>query len=702
MKDQHQNHKNHNMENNNKSEHDHSKHNEKSSHEKMNHKKDEHSGHNHSEHHGHMIEDFRKRFWISLVITIPILLLSPLVQQFLGLKETLRFAGDIYVLFALSSFTFFYGGWPFLKGLFDELKKKQPGMMTLIALAISIAYFYSGAVVFGVKGEVFFWELATLIDIMLLGHWIEMKSVMGASKALEELAKLMPDEAHKIDDDGNVTDVPVSELKHEAKLLIKPGEKIPADGKIFEGKSSVNEAMITGESKPVSKGEGDNVVGGSINGEGSIKIEVDKIGDETFLSQVVKMVKEAQESKSKTQNFANKAAFWLTIVAITAGALTMFVWLVFTGQSFNFALSRTVTVMVITCPHALGLAIPLVVAVSTALSAKSGLLIRNRNAFEEARNIQAIIFDKTGTLTKGEFGVTETIPFDKEYDEKEILKYAAAVESESEHPIAQGIVSSSPEGKSEDKYQLKDFNSIPGKGAKGKVNGKDVKVVSPGYLEENKIELHEKDKIEKLSAQGKTVVFVLVDNKLTGAIALGDIIRDESKEAIKLLKQLGIKTMMLTGDNKQVAKWVADELGLDDYFAEVLPGKKAEKVKEVQSRGMIVAMTGDGVNDAPALAQADVGIAIGTGTDVAVETADIILVRSSPKDVVSLIKFSKATYNKMVQNLIWATGYNVIAIPLAAGVLFSAGIVLSPAIGAVLMSVSTVIVAVNARLLKIK
>jgi Cu2+-exporting ATPase len=658
--------------------------------------------HAHHDHHGHMIEDFRKRFWISLMITIPILILSPLVQQFLGLKETFRFSGDIYVLFALSSFTFFYGGYPFLKGLFDELKKKQPGMMTLIALAISIAYFYSSAVVFGVKGEVFFWELATLIDIMLLGHWIEMKSVMGASKALEELAKLMPDEAHKINDDGNVTDVPVSELKHEAKLLIKPGEKIPADGKIFEGKSSINEAMITGESKPVSKKEGDNVVGGSINGEGSIKIDVEKIGDETFLSQVVKMVKEAQESKSETQNFADKAAFWLTIVAISSGALTMFVWLVFTGQNFNFALSRTVTVMVITCPHALGLAIPLVVAVSTALSAKSGLLIRNRNAFEEARNIQAIIFDKTGTLTKGEFGVTETIPFDKEYDEKEILKYAAAVESESEHPIAQGIVNSSPEGTSEDKYQLKDFNSIPGKGAEGKVNGKDIKVVSPGYLEENKIELQEKDKIEKLSAQGKTVVFVLVDNKLTGAIALGDIIRDESKDAIKQLKELGIKTMMLTGDNKQVAKWVADELGLDDYFAEVLPGKKAEKVKEVQSRGMIVAMTGDGVNDAPALAQADIGIAIGTGTDVAVETADIILVRSNPKDVVTLIKFSKATYSKMVQNLIWATGYNVIAIPLAAGVLYSVGIVLSPALGAVLMSVSTVIVAVNARLLKIK
>ena len=679
------------------SEMDNTKHNDQSSHEKMNRKKDEHSGHNRSAHHGHMIEDFKKRFWISLGITIPILLLSPLVQQFLGLKETLRFSGDLYVLFALSTFTFFYGGWPFLKGLVDELKKKQPGMMTLIALAISVAYFYSGAVVFGVKGEVFFWELATLIDIMLLGHWIEMKSVMGASKALEELAKLMPDEAHKIDDDGNVTDVPVSELKHEAKLLIKPGEKIPADGKIFEGKSSINEAMITGESKPVSKSEGDSVIGGSINGEGSIKIEVEKIGDETFLSQVVKMVKEAQESKSKTQNFANKAAFWLTIVAITSGALTMFVWLVFTGQSFNFALSRTVTVMVITCPHALGLAIPLVVAVSTALSAKSGLLIRNRNAFEQARKIQAIIFDKTGTLTKGEFGVTETISFDKDYDEKEILKYAAAIESESEHPIALGIVKSI-----EDKYDLKDFNSIPGKGAEGKVEGKDVKVVSPGYLEENKIEIKEKDKIDKLSGQGKTVVFVLIENKLVGAIALGDIIREESKEAIKQLKEMGVKPMMLTGDNKQVAKWVADELGLDDYFAEVLPDKKAEKVKEVQSRGLIVAMTGDGVNDAPALAQADVGIAIGTGTDVAVETADIILVKSNPKDVVTLIKFSKATYSKMVQNLIWATGYNLIAIPLAAGVLFSDGIVLSPAMGAVLMSLSTIIVAVNAKLLKVK
>jgi P-type Cu2+ transporter len=681
-------HEAHQVEHHKRQQMDHSKH--------ANHKIDDQNGHDHSRHQGHSVEAFRKRFWISLIITIPIIIISPMIHHLLGIGDSLSFTGNMFVLFVLSSVVYFYGGWPFLKGLLDELRNKQPGMMTLIALAISVAYFYSSATVFGVKGEDFFWELATLIDIMLLGHWIEMKSIMGASKALEELAKLMPDKAHKFDDAGNVADIQVSELKHKDKLLIKPGEKIPTDGKIFEGKTSINEAMLTGESKPVSKSEGDTVIGGSINAEGSIKIEVQKTGDETFLSQIVKLVKEAQESKSKTQNLANRAALWLTIVAISAGALTMFVWLIFTGESFSFALARTVTVMVIACPHALGLAVPLVVAVSTALSARSGLLIRNRNAFEQARNIQAIIFDKTGTLTKGEFGVTETISFDKNFDEKEILKYAAAIESESEHPIAQGIVKSST-----DKYELKEFNSIPGKGAEGKVNGKDAKVVSPGYLQENKIELQEKDKIEKLSAQGKTVVFVLIDNKLTGAIALTDIIREESKDAIKQLKELGIKTMMLTGDNKQVAKWVADELGLDDYFAEVLPDKKAEKVKEVQSRRLTVAMTGDGVNDAPALAQADVGIAIGTGTDVAVESADIILVKNNPKDVISLIKFSRATYKKMIQNLIWATGYNVIAIPLAAGVLYSEGIVLSPALGAVLMSLSTIIVATNAKLLKL-
>ncbi|MBK9097417.1 MAG: copper-translocating P-type ATPase [bacterium] len=680
--------------------HDHHKMNH--SHKKMHHSKNGHQGHDHSQHHGRMIEDFRKRFWISVIITIPIIVISPMIHHLLGIGDKLSFDGNMIVLFVLSSIVYFYGGWPFLKGLLDELRSKQPGMMTLIALAISVAYFYSSSVVFGVSGEDFFWELATLIDIMLLGHWIEMKSVMGASKALEELAKLMPDEAHKINNDGNVVEVKVSSLQHKDRLLIKPGEKIPADGKIYEGKTSINEAMITGESKPVSKVEGDEVIGGSINGEGSIKIEVEKTGDETFLSQVIKLVTEAQESKSRTQNLANKAAFWLTIVAILAGAITMFVWLLLEGSSFNFALSRTVTVMVITCPHALGLAIPLVVAVSTSLSAKSGLLIRNRTAFEQARNIQAVIFDKTGTLTKGEFGVTEIISFDSNFNEKEILKYAAAVESESEHPIAKGIINSADE-----KLRVQEFNSIPGKGAEGIVNGKDVKVVSPGYLEEKNLRGYKTEndgqssKVEELSEQGKTVVYVLIDDKVVGAIALADIIREESKEAIRQLKEMGIKPMMLTGDNKQVAKWVADELGLEDYFAEVLPEKKSAKVKEVQSKGMSVAMIGDGVNDAPALAQADVGIAIGAGTDVAVETADIILVKSNPKDVVSLIKFAKATYRKMVQNLVWATGYNILTIPLAAGVLYSAGIVLSPAIGAVLMSLSTIIVAINAKLLRL-
>ncbi|MFO7447093.1 MAG: copper-translocating P-type ATPase [Ignavibacteriaceae bacterium] len=657
-------------------------------------KQDEHKGHN--EHEGHNVDDFKKRFRISLIVTIPVLLLSHMIQEFLGLRESLQFTGDIYILFALSSFIYFYGGMPFLKGFINELKHLTPGMMTLIALAITVAYVYSSAVVFGLEGDIFFWELATLIDIMLLGHWIEMRSVMGASRALEELVKLMPEEAHKIMPDGSVVDTPLNELKHKDRLLIKPGEKIPADGKIAEGSTSINESMITGESQPVSKAAGDDVIGGSINGEGSIKIEVEKTGDETFLSQVVKMVKEAQESKSRTQNLANKAAFWLTITAILAGAVTMIVWLLFAGQSFNFALTRTVTVMVITCPHALGLAIPLVVAVSTALSAKNGLLIRNRTAFEQARNISAIVFDKTGTLTKGEFGVTDTILFDNNYPEEELLKYAASVEAESEHPIAKGIVNHS-----KDKFSVDEFNSIPGKGAEGTVNGKKVKVVSPGYLKENNLTVNNTDEVNRLSSEGKTVVYVIIDNTITGAVALADIIREESKNAVKELKQMGIKSIMLTGDNKNAAKWVSDQIGIDEYFAEVLPGSKADKIKEVQARGFVVAMTGDGVNDAPALAQADVGIAVGAGTDVAIETADIILVKSNPKDVVGLIKFAKATYKKMVQNLLWATGYNIIALPLAAGVLYNQGILLSPALGAVLMSVSTIVVAVNARLLKV-
>jgi Cu2+-exporting ATPase len=485
-------------------------------------------------------------------------------------------------------------------------------------------------------------------------------------------------------------------LEKGLKVLVKPGEKIPADGVVVDGKSSVNESLMTGESKPVSKKQGDEVIGGSINGEGSLTIDVNRTGEDSFLSQVITLVRQAQESKSRTQDLANRAAFWLTIVALGAGALTFFAWTFFTTQNFVFALERTVTVMVIACPHALGLAVPLVVAVSTSLAAQNGFLIRNRTAFEEARNLGAIIFDKTGTLTHGEFGVTDIITFNGYEDKDELLKLAASLEQNSEHPIATGIVKAT-----DGLLKVEEFNSITGKGIEGRVDGKQVKVVSPGYLREQNIELPT-EQYEALSGQGKTVVFVLIDDQLQGAIALGDSIREDSKKAIQSLHEMGIQCIMLTGDNKQTAAYVANQLGLDDFFAEVLPEEKAAKVKEVQSRGLKVAMTGDGVNDAPALAQADVGIAIGAGSDVAVETGDIILTQSNPKDVAALISLAKATYRKMVQNLWWATGYNAFAIPLAAGVLYTYGIILSPALGAVLMSLSTVIVAINARFLKVE
>lgn len=656
-----------------------------------------HAGHNHEK----MIVDFRKRFWVSLMLTIPVLIFSPTIQRFLGLTTVLSFKGDIYFLFAISSIIFFYGGYPFLKGIFAELSKGMPGMMTLIAVAISVAYFYSAVVIFGLSGEIFFWELATLIDIMLLGHWIEMKSVLGAGKALEQLAKLMPAIAHKVMADGAIQEVPLYELAIGDKALVKPGEKIPADGVVVSGETSVNESMLTGESKPVSKKIGLEVIGGSVNGEGSIIIEVQKTGKDSFLSQVIELVKEAQESKSKTQDIANRAAKWLTIIALGGGAITLLVWLSLTSQGFSFALERTVTVMVITCPHALGLAVPLVVAVSTAIAAQNGLLIRNRAAFESARNINAIVFDKTGTLTEGKFGVSDIVLFDKAVSEEELIEYAAAVEAHSEHPIAKGIVLARRK-----QWSVENFKAIPGKGAEGVVQGKQVKTVSLGYLKEKGLdkEINDSDnsKIGSLTLQGKTVIYVLIDNVLKGAIALADIIRPESKEAIIKLKKMGIRSIMLTGDNAQVAKWVAEEIGLDEYFAEVLPQDKVNKIKDVQNRGLIVAMTGDGVNDAPALAEADVGIAIGAGTDVAIETADIILVKSNPLDVVAIITLAKATTSKMIQNLIWATGYNTVAIPLAAGVLFKYGILLSPALGAVFMSLSTIIVAINAKLLRMR
>jgi Cu2+-exporting ATPase len=659
--------------------------------------KTQHNGHaGHGGHdHGHMIADFRRRFWVSLALTIPILLLSPLIQELLGLGRALQFPGDGYLLFALASLVYFYGGWPFLKGLIAELSERQAGMMTLIALAITVAYVYSSAVVFALRGKVFFWELATLIDVMLLGHWIEMKSVMGASGALEKLVRLMPAEAHRITEQST-EDVSVTELRQNDRIVIKPGEKIPTDGVIVEGRTRVNEAMLTGESKPVEKAEGDEVLGAAINGESAITVEVRKTGDQTYLAQVIDMVRKAQASRSRTQDFANRAAFWLTLTALGVGSLTLLWWLV-VGAQFQFALARMVTVMVITCPHALGLAIPLVVAVSTAMSAQRGLLIRDRGAFERARALDAVVFDKTGTLTRGQFGVTNIIALDGQRED-EVLRLAATLESQSEHAIAQGIIDKAQEqGIELNKPQA--FKAIPGKGAEGNVKGRNVKVVSPGYLLEYDLKVDD-SRVDEVSKEGKTVVYVLLNDRPIGAVALADIVRPESREALTMLKAMGLQVMMLTGDAKAVARSVARELALDDYFAEVLPDEKADKIKEVKGRGLRVAMVGDGVNDAPALVEADVGIAIGAGTDVAVESADIVLVRSDPRDVAAIVKLARATYSKMVQNLWWATGYNAVAIPLAAGVAYGVGIVLSPAAGAALMSVSTVIVAINAKLLE--
>lgn len=657
-------------------------------------------GHGKGDHHAAMLQDFKRRLFVSLLITVPVLALSPMIQTFFGFD--LVFPGSFYLLFALSSLVYFYGGWPFLTGLKRELSEREPGMMTLIAVAISVAYFYSSAVVFGLAGKFFFWELVTLVDIMLLGHWVEMRSVMGASRALEELAKVMPSEAHLIRD-GQVEEVEIASLKKGDRVMVRPGEKVPVDGTVLEGKSSVNESLLTGESKPVVKMEGSRVIGGSMNGEGSLVVEVGKTGKETYLSTVIALVTSAQESRSKTQDLANRAAFFLTVIALSVGAITFAAWIYY-GRDVVFAIERGVTVMVITCPHALGLAIPLVVAVSTSLAAKSGLLIRERQSFERAREIEAVVFDKTGTLTRGEFGVTEVIPLvgvgevGKEGEaEMEVLRLAASLEASSEHSIARGVVKGA-EDRGISTAPADEFQSMPGKGVLGVVDGRRLKVVSPGYLEGAGIELDD-ERVRAAEEGGKTVVFLLEDETPLGALALGDSVRPESKEAVERLKSMGLKCMMLTGDNRYVAEEVSRDLGLDEFFAEVLPHQKAEKIREVQER-YTVAMVGDGVNDAPALAQADVGIAIGAGTDVAVETADIILVRNDPRDVVTIIRLSKKTYSKMFQNLLWATGYNAFAIPLAAGVLYSYGILLSPALGAVLMSMSTVIVAVNAKLLK--
>jgi len=646
--------------------------------------------HNHN--HQQMIADFKKRFWACLILTLPILLLSNTIQEFFHFKVV--FTGSNYVLLALASAVYIYGGAPFLKGFSRELKSRQPGMMTLVTLAITVAYVYSTAVILGLKGEVFYWELATLIDVMLLGHWLEMQSVLGASRALEELAELLPKQAHLIKPSGQIVDTPIEELKAGDRVLIRPGEKVPVDGEVVKGETSVNEAMLTGESKPVSKKAGAKVIGGSVNGEGSVEVIIEKTGKESYLAQVIELVKQAQASRSYTQDLANRAAGWLTWVAVFGGLITLVIWLEI-GKPFSFALERLVSVTVIACPHALGLAIPLVVAVSTSLAASKGLLIRQRIAFEEAVGLTAVVFDKTGTLTEGSFGVTDLVPIEIELTE--LLQLAASLELKSEHPIARGIVAAAKE-KNLTLLEATNFKALPGLGVQAQIKENLISIVGPGYIRQQQLKLPEK--VTELEKQGKTVVFLLQDNSLKGAIALADKVRPESKVAVKNLKAQGLSCLMLTGDNEAVAKWVATELGLDGYFARVLPPEKAEKIKELKSKGFKVAMVGDGVNDAPALVEADVGIAIGAGTQVAIESADIVLVKNDPRDVATLLQLAKATYGKMRQNLFWATGYNVIALPLAAGVLAAQGVILTPALAALFMSLSTVIVAINAQRLR--
>jgi len=646
----------------------------------------------HDKHEGHHTHDFLKRFWVSLIITIPILALSHMIQEWFGFD--LNFTGDKYVLFALGTLIYLYGGMPFLKGMVGEIRAKAIGMMTLVAIAISVAYFYSTAVVFGLQGMDFYWELATLIVIMLLGHWLEMRSQMAASRALQTLVALLPNEV-TVERDGEAVKIKLEELVNNDIVIIKPGEKVPADGDVIDGLSYVNESMLTGESVPVKKEAKSTVIAGAINGDGALKIKATGVGKNTYLNKVINLVQDAQSAKSNTQNLADKVAKWLTFIAIGVGVGTFVYWYNSSGD-MAFALERMVTVMVTACPHALGVAIPLVVAISTTLSATNGLLIRNRTAFEITRNLTTIIFDKTGTLTEGSHAVQRVIALDS-FTEDEIIQYAAAVQQNSEHHIAKGMIKLLKE-KGLQLWNSDHFQYMQGIGVKGTVNGKEVVAAGPNYFTENKIE---KPTIpSEIDQDTETINYVFIEGKVIGIITLADRIREGSQDAIRQLKEMGIKSFLLTGDNEKIAASVSNKLGMDGFLANVLPHNKQEKVKEFQAKGEIVAMTGDGVNDAPALAQANVGIAVGSGTDVAAETADIILVNSDPRDVVKMIDFGKRTYRKMIQNLLWAVGYNIIAIPLAAGILYP-NFMLSPAMGAVLMSASTIVVAFNATLLKL-
>ncbi len=654
------------------------------------HNADEHVFQKHA---GHHTGDFLKRFWICLLVTIPILLLSKMIQHWFGFH--ISFVGDKYILLALGTFIYVYGGWPFLAGMVNEIRHKAIGMMTLVAIAITVAYVYSVAVTFGLAGMDFYWELATLIDIMLLGHWLEMRSEMAASRALESLIALLPARVH-VERGNEVIDIELKDLKNGDIALIKPGEKVPADGLVLDGRSYVNESMLTGESAPVEKSKDGAVIGGAINGDGSLKIKITGTGRDSYLNKVVTLVQNAQLAKSKTQNLADRVAKWLTIISITTGIITFLYWYV-NGTDLAFALERTVTVMVTACPHALGVAIPLVVAISTTVSATNGLLIRNRTAFENSRKLTTVIFDKTGTLTKGLHEIQKIIPLTGGYTREELLQYVASIQQNSEHHIARGIMKKQKE-EGIGLLPVQHFKYWQGMGVSGEVAGKIITSVGPNYFKEKKMNLP--DLPSGIDTGIETINYILINDEVVGIITLSDAIRETSNEAVQELKKLKIKSFLLTGDNEHIASAVASKLGIDGYMANVLPHEKQQKVKELQGQGQIVAMTGDGVNDAPALAQADVGIAVGSGTDIAAETADIILVNSDPRDIVNVISFGKKTYRKMVQNLAWAAGYNIIAIPLAAGVLTRWGIVLSPAVGAILMSFSTIIVSINAQMLK--
>ncbi len=659
---------------------------------------DEHQDHgDHVDHLGHE-EMFRKRFWVCLVLSIPVLLFSPAVQGFFGFSMP-TFPGSLLITPVLSVVIFIYGGVPFIRMAGPEIRTRKPGMMTLITLAIGVAFFYSLAAFFFSLGPTFFWELVTLIDVMLLGHWLEMRSVRQASGALNELAKLMPDKAERIQPDGSIEEIPADQLRSSDLVLIRPGSSVPADGVVIEGESDVNEAMITGESRPVKKTPGDKVIGGTINSDGSLRVQIEATGDDTALAGIMRLVEEAQKSKSDTQILADKAAGWLFYIAVGFAILTGIAWTIAIGFSSE-VIARVATILVIACPHALGLAIPLVVAITTSLGAKNGILVRDRLALEKAREVDILIFDKTGTLTKGEFGVVGIATADG-WSEEQALSIAAAIEGDSEHTIARGIRRSAEERKLS-LPEVSEFEAIKGRGVKGVIDGKTGYIGGPRLLEMLEIDLPEK--IARFETQagekGQSVVNLIVSKDVVASFAVADVIRNESKQAVEKLHGMGIEVAMLTGDSEAVAKAVSDELGIDQYFAEVLPEYKDQKVAELQAQGKIVAMVGDGVNDAPALTRADVGIAIGSGTDVAVESADVILVKNNPSDVVNIFTLSNASYRKMKENLIWATGYNVIALPLAAGILAPWGFLLSPAVGALFMSLSTVIVAINAQTMR--